>query len=212
MKQASQGLILTMLFGMGLLIVGTQKVESGESERMLETATFGGGCFWCMEHAFDEVAGVVSTLSGYMGGETENPSYEAVSSGKTGHAEVVQVIFDSSQISYEELLAVYWRNIDPTVRNRQFCDWGNQYRSVIFYHNAGQKELALASKIRLDGNKSFEEPIVTEMTQAGAFYPAEEYHQDFHRKNPIRYKVYRFSCGRDQRLRVLWGSSKMEEG
>jgi len=207
MNKARPRQLWAMLVLVGFLMMGTQGGVGAESEGMLKTATFGGGCFWCMEHAFDEVAGVVTTLSGYMGGETENPSYEAVSSGKTGHAEVVQVVYESSQITYKQLLALYWRNIDPTVKNRQFCDWGSQYRSVIFYHNAEQKELAQASKIRLDGNKPFEEPIMTEITQAGSFYPAEEYHQDFHHKNPIRYK-----CGRDRRLRALWGSRKMEAG
>jgi len=194
-------LILVFYFA----VAGIDQSKSADPTATLETATLGGGCFWCMEHAFDEVAGIVSTTSGYMGGQVENPSYEAVSSGKTGHAEVVQVVYDRSQISYAEILDVYWRNIDPTVRDRQFCDWGSQYRSAIFYHDGAQKELAMASKIKLDQTKPFSDPILTEISRAGAFYPAEEYHQDFHHKNPVRYKFYRFSCGRDQRLKALWG-------
>jgi len=187
---------------------GIPNANPTEMPENLETATFGGGCFWCTEHDFDEVAGVVSTTSGYTGGDKKNPTYEEVSSGGTGHVEVVQVVFDTNIIRYDQLLNIFWRNIDPTVKNQQFCDHGNQYRSAIFYHTEKQKKLALASQDHLKKNKLFKGPIMTEITQASTFYPAEEYHQDFHHKNPVRYNVYRFRCGRDQRLRVLWGGKK----
>jgi peptide-methionine (S)-S-oxide reductase len=172
----------------------------------LEKATFAGGCFWCMEHPFDELPGVVSVTSGYTGGHKKNPTYEEVSAGGTGHAESVQIIYDPARIAYEKLLEVFWHNIDPTVKDRQFCDTGNQYRSAIFYHNEEQHRLALQSKAALEKNKPFKGPIVTEIVQATEFYPAEEYHQHYYKKNPIRYKFYRFNCGRDKRLKELWGS------
>lgn len=172
----------------------------------LAQATFAGGCFWCMEAPFDEVAGVVSTTSGYAGGNKINPTYEEVSAGGTGHAEAVQVAYDSTRISYAQLLAVFWRNIDPLTPNRQFCDSGTQYRSAIFYHNEEQRRLAEASKQRLAGR--FSQPIVTEVVPLQTFYPAEEYHQDFYKKNPLRYKAYRSGCGRDRRLQELWGGQK----
>jgi len=168
-------------------------------------ATFAGGCFWCMEAPYDKLPGVVSTTSGYMGGKTKNPSYESISSGTTGHAEVVQVEYDPSKVSYATLLEVFWRNIDPTQRDAQFCDSGTQYRSGIFYHNDEQKKLAEASKAALQKNKPFKGDIVTELTAAPEFYRAEEYHQDFYKKNPTRYKIYRAGCGRDARLQALWG-------
>ncbi len=199
---------LISLLVFSVLILGTRTARSEKVMGALETATFGGGCFWCTEHAFDEVTGVISTTSGYTDGHTENPSYREVSSGETGHVEVVQVVFDPNKVSYETLLDVFWRNIDPTVKDQQFCDHGDQYRSAIFYHSEQQKELAWTSKEQLEKEKPFNDPIFTEVTKASTFYPAEEYHQDFHHKNPIRYKVYRFSCGRDQRLKVLWGAEK----
>ncbi len=170
----------------------------------LDKATFAGGCFWCMEHAFEELDGVVSTTSGYTGGRTENPTYREVSAGGTGHAEAVEVLYNPKKTSYEKLLEVFWRNIDPTAANHQFCDYGNQYRSEIFYHNEEQKRLAEWSKAALERSKPFKEPIVTKITSASVFYRAEEYHQDFYKKNPIRYKFYRYNCGRDQRLGELW--------
>ena len=170
-------------------------------------ATFAGGCFWCMEPPYDKLPGVISTTSGYMGGKTKNPTYESVSSGTTGHAEVVQVEYDPSKVSYATLLEVFWRNIDPTQRDAQFCDHGTQYRSGIFYHNDEQKRLAEASKAALQKNKPFKGEIVTEVTPAPEFYRAEEYHQDFYKKNPTRYKLYRTGCGRDARLQALWGKS-----
>jgi peptide-methionine (S)-S-oxide reductase len=171
----------------------------------LAKATFAGGCFWCMEPPYDKLEGVVSTTSGYVGGRTKNPTYEAVSAGGTGHAEAVEIVFDPAKVSYAKLLDVFWRNIDPTVRNRQFCDVGDQYRSAIFYHDAEQKRLAEASKAALAKSKPFPQPIVTEIVPAGVFTAAETYHQDYYVKNPLRYKFYRYSCGRDQRLEELWG-------
>ena len=153
-------------------------------------AIFAGGCFWCMEHPFDVLPGVVSTTSGYIGGQKKNPTYEEVSSGRTGHTEAVQVVYDPKKVTYEKLLDVFWHNIDPTVKDQQFCDHGSQYRSGIFYTDDEQKRLAEASKAALDRNKPFSAAIVTEITRASEFYPAEDYHQDFYLKNPLRYKYY----------------------
>lgn len=177
-------------------------LQSGE-----KVAIFAGGCFWCMETAFEGVPGVKAVISGYVGGQTKNPTYEEVSSGRTGHAEAVRVVFDPKTISYEKLLAIFWRNIDPLVKNAQFCDHGTQYRAGIFYLGEAQKKAALLSKQRLVDSKRFKQPIVTEVTQAGTFYPAEEYHQDFFKKKPFHYKRYRLGCGRDRRLKELWGTS-----
>lgn len=171
----------------------------------LQKATFAGGCFWCMEHPFDELPGVVSVTSGYTGGQKKNPTYQEVSAGGTGHAESVQVVYDPAKIGYEKLLERYWHNIDPTVKDRQFCDVGNQYRSAIFYHNEEQHRLAAQSRKALEMNRPFKGPVVTEIVAAIQFYPAEEYHQHYYKKNPIRYKYYRTSCGRDKRLKELWG-------
>ena len=171
----------------------------------LEKATFAGGCFWCMEHPFDALPGVVSVTAGYTGGQKKNPTYQEVSAGGTGHAEAVQIVYDPSKITYAKLLDVYWRNVDPTTKDRQFCDAGNQYRSAIFYHTEEQHKEALQSKAELEKTKPFKGPIVTEIVPAGDFYPAEEYHQHYYKKNPIRYWYYRNGCGRDQRLKELWG-------
>ncbi len=168
-------------------------------------ATFAGGCFWCMEEVYDKVPGVISTVSGYMGGVQKNPTYEQVSSGRTGHAEVVQVEYDPSKVTYASLIEVFWRNIDPTQKDGQFCDHGPHYRSGIFYHNDEQKRLAEDSRLNLSRNKPFKGEIVTEITKAAEFYPAEAYHQDFHTKSPTRYKFYKSGCGRDARLQQLWG-------
>jgi peptide-methionine (S)-S-oxide reductase len=173
----------------------------------LAKATFAGGCFWCMEPPYDKLDGVVSTTSGYIGGRTRNPTYEAVSAGGTGHAEAVEIIYDPARVSYAKLLDVFWRNIDPTVRNRQFCDVGDQYRSAIFYHDAEQGRLAEQSKAALEKSKPFPQPIMTEIVAAGVFTPAEAYHQDYYLKNPLRYRFYRHRCGRDQRLEELWGKT-----
>jgi peptide-methionine (S)-S-oxide reductase len=176
------------------------------SAAQTEKATFAGGCFWCMEHPFDEIPGVVSVTSGYTGGEKKNPTYKEVSAGGTGHAESIQVVYDPSKVSYETLLNVFWHNIDPTVKDQQFCDIGHQYRSAIFYHSEEQHQIALQSKTLLGKNKPFKEPIVTEIVMASEFYPAEEYHQHYYKKNPFHYKFYRYNCGRDKRLKELWGS------
>ena len=169
----------------------------------LAKATFAGGCFWCMEPPFDALDGVVSTTSGYTGGHTANPTYEQVSAGKTGHAEAVEIVYDPRKVTYARLLEVFWRNIDPLTANAQFCDTGNQYRAGIFVHDATQRKLAEASKDA--AAQRLQKPIVTEITAASQFWPAEEYHQDYYKKNPIRYKFYRTSCGRDRRLEAIWG-------
>ena len=170
----------------------------------LAKATFSGGCFWCMEHPFDQLDGVISTTSGYTGGDKVNPTYLEVSSGTTGHAESVQVLYDPTQISYGELLEVFWRNIDPVDPTGQFCDKGSQYRSAIFYFDEDQRQLAEQSKLALETSHRLPAPVVTEIVSASDFYPAEDYHQDYYQKHPVRYKVYRFGCGRDQRLSELW--------
>jgi peptide-methionine (S)-S-oxide reductase len=169
-------------------------------------ATFAGGCFWCMEPPYDELEGVISTISGYTGGTKTNPTYEQVSAGTTGHTEAVEITYDPKKVSYENLLEVFWRNIDPLTANAQFCDSGSQYRSGVFYHDQTQKTLAEASKKRVQSR--FKQPIVTEIVQASEFFPAEDYHQDYYKKNPIRYKIYRYGCGRDKRLEELWGAQK----
>jgi peptide-methionine (S)-S-oxide reductase len=186
------------------LIAGGVAYAATPSSGMTAKATFAGGCFWCMEPPYDELEGVISTISGYMGGTKKNPTYEEVSAGTTGHAEVVQITYDPTKISYEKLLEVFWRNIDPLTANAQFCDYGSQYRSAIFYHDEAQRKLAEASKKRIQSR--FNQPIVTEIVRATEFYPAEDYHQDYYKKNPIRYKIYRYGCGRDQRLQTLWGT------
>jgi peptide-methionine (S)-S-oxide reductase len=166
-------------------------------------ATFAGGCFWCMEGPFDKLPGVVSTTSGYTGGLVARPSYEAVSSGRTGHAESVQVVYDPTRVSYEQLLHVYWRNVDPFDGAGQFCDRGTQYRPAIFYHDDAQRRLAEASRAELQAR--FKDPIQVQIVPAGPFYAAEEYHQDYYVRNPARYRFYRFGCGRDSRLKQVWG-------
>lgn len=173
----------------------------------LEKAILAGGCFWCMEAPFDKLPGVISVTAGYSGGQKKNPTYKEVSAGGTGHAEAIQIVYDPTKIDYEKLLSVYWHNIDPTVNDRQFCDTGDQYRSAIFYTSEDQRRVALQSRAVLEKNKPFRQMIVTEITPAGEFYPAEEYHQHYYKKNPIRYKYYRNGCGRDQRLKELWGGA-----
>ena len=190
-----------------LALVGIFVCPAGvmAAEKPTAIATFAGGCFWCMEHPFDELAGVISVTSGYTGGEKKNPSYEEVSSGATGHAESVRVVYDPARIGYEKLLRVFWRNIDPLAKDRQFCDSGSQYRSAIFYHDESQRRLAEESKRELERDPRFKGKVATEITRATEFYPAEEYHQHYYRKNPLRYKFYRQGCGRDRRLKELWG-------
>ena len=200
--------VLGLLVISGLLTLGVTGPVSGEAPTAdLAKATFAGGCFWCMEPPYDKLEGVVSTTSGYTGGHKPNPTYQEVSAGSTGHAESVEILYDPTKISYAELLDVFWRNIDPTTPDRQFCDKGNQYRTAIYYHNREQQQLAEQSKQVLENSKPFQQPIVTQIAAATEFYPAEEYHQDFYQKNPLRYKLYRYACGRDQRLEELWGKS-----
>ncbi|MEM7179341.1 MAG: peptide-methionine (S)-S-oxide reductase MsrA [Spirochaetota bacterium] len=184
------------------MMLGTGFLSAKESKKNRAVATFAGGCFWCMEAPFDKVPGVYSTTSGYTGGLTQNPNYADVSSGITGHAEAIQIVYNPQKVSYKKLLQVFWRNIDPTVSNRQFCDTGNQYRTAIFYQDQKQKELALQSSKVV--KKRFGK-IYTQIAKAAKFYPAEDYHQNYYQTNPIRYKYYRYRCGRDQRLEKLWG-------
>lgn len=198
-----------MLLGLlATVFIGRRAKVQAAGTGNLETATFAGGCFWCMEPPFDKLDGVVSTTSGYTGGQTKNPSYEEVSSGVTGHAESVQIVFDPAKVSYAQLLDVFWHNIDPLTPNAQFCDHGTQYRTAIFYHGEEQKRLAEASKKALEQSGRFTQPIVTEIVPAGEFYKAEEYHQDYYLNNPVRYKFYRYNCGRDAVLEQRWGKSK----
>jgi len=171
-------------------------------------ATFAGGCFWCVEADFDKVDGVISTTSGYTGGRVTNPTYQQVSAGGTGHTEAVKIVYDPAKVSYEKLLDVFWHNHDPLAKNAQFCDHGEQYRAGIFYHDEEQRRLAEASRQAVQ--KHFKEPVQTEISPAGAFYMAEDYHQDFYMKNPVRYKFYRYNCGRDKRLEQLWGKKNDE--
>ncbi len=190
-----------MMLALLLVVVPLQAAQT-------ETAIFAGGCFWCTESDFDKVPGVVSTTSGYIGGHKKNPTYQQVSGGGSGHAEAVQVVYDPTKVSYVKLLEKFWLSVDPTTPDAQFCDHGSEYRSAIFYLNNEQKQLAEASKTALEKNKSFKESIVTEIVAASTFYPAEEYHQNYHERNSVRYNYYRWSCGRDQRLEALWGAKR----
>ncbi|KPK08888.1 MAG: hypothetical protein AMJ64_02020 [Betaproteobacteria bacterium SG8_39] len=192
--------ITALLFATTLLASALQPAAAASAK-----ATFAAGCFWCLEEAMDKVPGVLTTTSGYIGGTTKNPSYEQVSSGRSGHAEAVEVVYDPSKVSYETLLDAFWKNHDPTVTNRQFCDVGSQYRPAIFYHDAEQKRLAEASKAKVIQTKTFPQAVHTPIEQAGTFWPAEDYHQDYYRKNPARYKYYVTGCGRYRRLEQLWG-------
>ena len=195
-------LLLSLAFAVAAVgLAAAQGVQSGPA-----VATFAGGCFWCTEADFDKVPGVISTTSGYTGGTVANPSYEQVSSGGTGHAEAVEVAYDPSKVSYEKLLAYFWHHIDPLVKDAQFCDRGEQYRSAIFVHNDEERKLAEACKKQVEAE--LKQPIYTQIVAAGPFYKAEDYHQDFYRKNPTKYKFYRWNCGRDQRLEQVWGAAK----
>jgi peptide-methionine (S)-S-oxide reductase len=170
-----------------------------------QVATFAGGCFWCVEADFDKVPGVLSTTSGYTGGRTADPSYEQVSSKATGHAEAVRIVFDPNRVRYEQLLDYFWRSIDPTTKDAQFCDHGSPYRTAIFTHDDAQWSAVQASLAALNRSKPFRQPVVTGIERAGPFFAAEVYHQDYYLKNPVRYKFYRNGCGRDARLKELWG-------
>jgi peptide-methionine (S)-S-oxide reductase len=186
---------------------GTAFAQAPANPAPTATAVFAGGCFWCTEADFDKVPGVVSTTSGYIGGNTANPSYEQVSGGRTGHAEAVQVVYDPAKVTYEKLLDVFWRSIDPLVKDQQFCDRGDMYRSAIFYGSEQEKQLAESSKKMVEA-KFKPRAVFTQVVPSGPFYNAEEYHQDYYIKNPVRYKFYRYNCGRDQRLEELWGKNE----
>lgn len=191
----------------GVIMAQQDRASAATPAGNYQTALFAGGCFWCVEADFDKIPGVIKTVSGYTGGHKANPTYQEVSAGGTGHTEAVQVVYDPKKVSYKELVDRFWRTIDPTTSDRQFCDKGTQYRPAIFYATQQQKAVAEQSKITLEKTKPFDAPIATEITQATTFYPAEDYHQDFYKKNPVRYKYYRFSCGRDQRLARLWNGT-----
>jgi len=193
----SKAALVATLIGVASVAQGAERGE----------ALFAGGCFWCVETAFEGLPGVTAVISGYTGGTKKNPAYEEVSAGSTGHAESVRVLFDPAKITYAKLLEVFWHNIDPLTANAQFCDHGTQYRSAIFYLDATQKKAAEESKAAIVASKRFPTPIVTEITAAGPFYQAEEYHQDFYKKDPERYQSYRLGCGRDRRLKELWGAT-----
>lgn len=188
-----------------LVISASVSANAASAPEHTARAIFAGGCFWCMEPPFDELPGVLSTTSGYVGGRERRPTYEQVAAGETGHAEAVLVEYDPTQIDYATLLDVFWRNVDPLTPNRQFCDGGRQYRTGIFVLDDAQQAAAQASLAALSASGRFDAPIVTEITRAGRFWPAEHYHQDYYLKNPIRYRYYRTGCGRDARLRELWG-------
>lgn len=212
-RTAQLGLMAAMFGGfvLGLLLLPAKPLKAEQVVGVALTdvayATFAGGCFWCMEKPFDQLDGVVSTTSGYAGGAEKAPTYEAVSSGRTGHTEVVQVAYDPSKVSFAQLVDVFWRNIDPFAVNRQFCDAGSQYRSAIFYSNAAELKVAEASKATLE--KQFGKPIATQIAALNAsFTAAEDYHQDYYLKNPLRYSYYRSGCGRDKRLEAIWGEAK----
>jgi peptide-methionine (S)-S-oxide reductase len=205
-KTASIVLVLSLFAAVFSLSAADDEPTGTNQETAI--ATFAGGCFWCMEGPFDKLTGVISTTSGYTGGHTQNPTYKQTSSGNTGHTEAVQIVYDPKQVGYEKLLDVFWHNIDPTTPDQQFCDRGSQYRSEIFYHDDQQKQLADASKSVLNKSKPFKQAIVTQITKASTFYAAEDYHQDYYKKNPVRYKYYRYGCGRDKRLEQLWGEQE----
>jgi peptide-methionine (S)-S-oxide reductase len=207
MKHNTLRILLTCTLLAAFIGHHVRVADSASPSDRLETATFAGGCFWCLEEALDKVNGVVSTTSGYTGGQKTNPTYEEVSVGGTGHTESVQVMYDPQKVTYTKLLDTFWHNIDPRTPDQQFCDKGHQYRSAIFYHDDIQKRLAEESKQRIEKSKPFKEAIVTEIVPASAFYSAEEYHQNFYQKNPIRYKFYKYNCGRAQRLETLWGTT-----
>ena len=193
--------------GLGLSAAGYAQMPTPPASAGLEKAVFAGGCFWCMEQPFDKIDGVKSTTSGYVGGGKVNPTYHEVSSGTTGHTEAVEIVYDPKKVKFETLLDTFWRNIDPTDRNGQFCDRGAHYRPGIFYQNDEQKRLSDLSKAALDKQRPFKAPIAIEITKGSTFYAAEDYHQDYYKKNPVRYKFYRSGCGRDARLAELWGKA-----
>ena len=197
---------MTRIWAVLALVLTAAGVATAQTASKTEVATFAGGCFWCTEADFDKVAGVISTTSGYTGGKVANPTYQQVGSGSTGHTEAVEIVFDPSKVTYQQLLDVFWRNHDPLTKDRQFCDRGDMYRPAIFFHGEQQRALAEASKKQVQ-SRFAPRVVQTEITKASTFYKAEDYHQDYHEKSPVRYKLYRFNCGRDQRLEELWGKS-----
>jgi peptide-methionine (S)-S-oxide reductase len=209
-------LLALMITAFGVLAGTAQAQPLNAAPMGMAVATFAGGCFWCMEAPFDKLPGVVSTTSGYIGGKKRFPTYEEVSGGSTGHTEAVRVVFDPQKVTYRQLLETFWKNIDPVTRDRQFCDGGTMYRSGVFWHDPEQKKLAEESRALLDKGQAFGSArpvgfkggVVTEITRAEDFWVAEEYHQDYYKKNPVRYAYYRSGCGRDARLRELWGEAK----
>jgi peptide-methionine (S)-S-oxide reductase len=202
---------LLLSFILVLAAAGTAAAQTATPQKPARAvATFAGGCFWCVESDFDHVKGVISTTSGYTGGHVANPGYEQVSAGGTGHAESVEIVYNPNVVSYSQLLTHFWRTVDPTVKDRQFCDVGNQYRTAIFVHNGAQRKLAEESKKKVAAQLG--KPIYTEIVDAGPFYKAEEYHQDFYKKNKLKYEFYRWNCGRDQRIKQIWGSVEKGEG
>tara|TARA_A100001037_G_scaffold124275_1_gene112848 strand:- start:385 stop:1032 length:648 start_codon:yes stop_codon:yes gene_type:complete len=200
----SRFVLLGVLFSFAVLPLSTASVSIA-AEGDHEVATFAGGCFWCMESDFDKVPGVVGTVSGYTGGDLKNPKYGQITSGGTGHREAVQITFDPKKVSYEMLLDIFWRNVDPTDGGGQFCDRGESYTTAIFANSPEQRRQAEESKRALEGSGVLGRPIVTPIEDAGTFYPAEDYHQDYYRINPMRYTMYRYGCGRDLRIKALWG-------
>jgi peptide-methionine (S)-S-oxide reductase len=206
MKRHTARSILTVAIFFLIGAWNVQTTTQAAASSNLGKAYFAGGCFWCMEEAFEKVEGVLSATSGYMGGTVANPSYEEVSAGRTGHAESVEVVYDPAKVSYQKLLDAFWHNVDPITPNAQFCDHGSQYRSAIFFQTDEEKRTSDASKQAIEQSKRFNEPIVTQIVMASQFYPAEEYHQDFYKKNPVRYKFYKYNCGRTKRLEELWGN------
>jgi len=202
--------IIAVLFGFRHVQSTDGKMEKAASAPTEKTAeaVFAGGCFWCTEADFEKVNGVIEVISGYTGGQVPNPTYHQVSEGGTGHVEAVKVIYDPSKITYELLLQEFWRHVDPTDTGGQFVDRGSQYRSVIFYANDQERQLAEASKRELEASGRFDKPIVTDILPLGPFYPAEDYHQDYYKKSAVRYKFYRFNSGRDQYLEKIWGKEK----
>ena len=194
--------VVTFLIGAWNIQTPSQALADANPSK----AYFAGGCFWSMELAFEKVEGVLSVTSGFMGGTVANPSYEEVSAGRTGHAESVEVVYDPTKVSYQKLVDAFWHNIDPITPNAQFCDYGNEYRTAIFFQSDEEKRLSDTSKLAIEQSRRFKEPIVTQIVMASQFYPAEEYHQDFYKKNPVRYKFYQYNCGRAKRLEELWGN------
>ncbi len=206
MHRSFSAALAVLMLAAGSMIAQAQTSPAKPAESA-EVATFAGGCFWCVEADFDKVEGVLATVSGFMGGTTKNPTYNQVTAGGTGHLEVVQVTFDPKKVSYQKLVDYFWRHVDPHDAGGQFCDRGESYATAIFAHSPEQRQIALASKEKLEKSGFLKQPIVTPIRDSGAFTAAEDYHQDFYKKSPIRYKTYRYGCGRDARVEQIWGKA-----